>query len=111
MDWYVYVGLATALIVAFVIVCFLVVRRAKRTPEIDIELVYEALGRDNLKAVTLRRNKINATLDNHKNADLITLKKAGAAGVNVVGNTAKFYFDADTDDVYEGLKRKIDKRG
>ncbi len=111
MDWTIYVSIAAALVLVLAIICITVIMRSKKKPDINVEAVYDALGQRNIKSITLRRNKINATLLDHKAADMVALKSAGAAGVNVVGNTAKFYFDADTEDVYEGLKQKIDKRG
>ncbi len=108
MEPIIYTLIAVATIIVLVVVFFVARMKIKRRPGLDVDVIFMALGEDNIREIDFKRSKINVTLKNHKNADKEALKAAGATGINVVGNKIKFYFDEDTETVYESLRERYD---
>ena len=107
MDWTLYIMIGAAVLVLFLVVVVIVIWRIRQSPGTDVQAILDALGVGNVATVQFKRNKIHATLKDYNASNPQALKAAGAVGVNVVGNVAKFYFEDDTEAVYDALKAKL----
>ncbi len=84
-------------------------RNRKQKPELPkVESIVSALGKSNIAATEYIRHKINIRVHDHHTVDLEALKATGAIGINVVGKTLKFYYEADNEAIYEAIKERTD---
>ncbi len=107
-----YVILALVLVGLFILALAVWLRFKARSTSVDqetLEKLASALGKDNITALDCSRNRVEAKLRNVREADLEAIKRAGAKGVNAVGPTVKFYFEADNDALCEALKAHLER--
>lgn len=96
-------AVAGAALVIVGVILYLIKRRQSH-PAIDTDQIVDAIGKDNIKSVDFSRNKIVIATNNARNTNLQKLKASGAIGINVVGNTVKFYYERDNAPIVESLK-------
>ncbi len=108
MDPLQYAIIAGITIGVLVVIFIIANAKFKKRPQLDIDAIIDAIGKQNVREVSYKRNKINVVLLDHKKTNKEALKQAGAVGINVIGNKIKFYFDDDTEIIYEHLKDRYD---
>lgn len=94
-----------------IILVFIVMIRMLKKPtkeSISVDALISELKSDNITKIAFIRHKINITLKNPKAVDYEALKALGVQGINIVGDTVKFYFESDNEEIYEALKSKIE---
>ena len=80
--------------------------RAKGTKDKlpDVKDLIACFGKDNIRSIAFVRHKINVTVNQVMETDMVRLKGLGAVGINLVGQRIKFYFEQDNEKIYEALK-------
>ncbi len=104
------IPLFIALAAVFLLFIILIIRHQKKSKpaEIDVQAIMTALGKDNIKTVEFKRQKIVVAVKQYRAVDLEALKTSGAVGINVVGNTIKFYYEHNNEQIVEAMKERVD---
>ncbi len=82
-----------------------------RKSHVDVESIHASFGEDNILSLSFERERIRAKLQDTKRFNAEKLKEEGAKGINIVGDTVKFYFDRDNEAIYHALNDKVGRRG
>ncbi len=112
IETYLPIAIAIGLLI-MIITSIVIYRKYKVKPIslIEVDLLISCFNEDNIKDVTFIRNKINITTINPKKVNYDKLKEEGVLGINIVGDTVKFYFEENNDLVFESLKSELKNRG
>ncbi len=102
-------SLILAAIIILALILYLSFRPRKR--HVDVEGIHASFGEDNLLSLSFERERIRAKLKDNKRFDAERLKAEGAKGINIVGDTVKFYFDRHNEAIYHALNERLGKRG
>lgn len=99
-----------SLIILLLIVLIIIKRPKKDKPLVlETKAITDTFGKDNIKSIDFIRNKIVVEVKDNKRVDLEQLKSMHVEGINVVGNKVKFYFEKDTEILYEQLKNDFER--
>lgn len=109
--------LETILYSLFVLILFISIviwirfksKKPKQIP-INTRAIIEALGSDNIVGVSFKRDKVNVQVKAHQKVQLQALKEAGCVGINVVGDTIKYYLDKDNETHYKALLAELERK-
>ncbi len=97
-------------LVAVMLLIILFIRRHKSKTKqslVEVSVIIEALGKDNIKTIAFQRHKIVVAVERYRSVDLEALKNTGAIGINVVGNTIKFYYENNNEQIAEAMKERV----
>ncbi len=83
--------------------------KKKKPVVIDVTKIIACFGEKNILRIDFKRQKINILTKNPKDVDYDQLKEQGVLGVNIVGDTVKFYFEKDNEAIYNTLKSTLER--
>ena len=99
------------IILFLLILIFIIVKKRKpKVKVVDALPIIEAIGKDNILDVSFKRNKVNIQVKDHTLVKLDKLKEAGCVGINIVGDTIKYYLETDNETHYKALLAEIERK-
>ncbi|MFH5882479.1 hypothetical protein [Liberiplasma polymorphum] len=78
--------------------------------KLDIAIILNAFGDNNIEEISFKRNKINVKIKDMKHTNMQLLKAEGAVGINIVGDTIKFYVEEKNEEIYQALKEALERK-
>ena len=108
IELYVYI-IGFVIIVLIILGLFFIIRKPKKTTHQDVSVIVDSFGEDNIKHIEFKRNKINIVTINHQKVDYDKLKESGVIGINIVGDTVKFYFEKDNEEIFNALQAELER--
>lgn len=85
-------------------------RKKPSRPKANTQAIIRALGIDNILDVSFKRDKVNVQVKDYRQTDLNALKEAGCVGINVVGDTIKYYLEEDNENHYKALLADLERK-
>ncbi|MFP4286573.1 MAG: hypothetical protein ACLFRI_02645 [Candidatus Izemoplasmataceae bacterium] len=104
-------------IIAFVLiglVISVIVLKSKssypKRPLLNTDKIIDAVGKENILEIFFKREKVNIVVKDYAQVKIDQLKEAGCIGINIVGNTIKYYVESDNETHYKALLADLERK-
>ena len=106
------VWIGVLVILLLVILSVFIIKKSKKPKKkpLDVERMLLAFGENNILDLQFKRHKINVTVKEITQTDTGRLKEEGATGINIVGDTIKFYVEDRTEMIYQAMQEAIERK-
>lgn len=94
------------LIILIFVVLYIVLRKPKKEPKVDVSWVLDLIGKDNITKVEQTQSRVRITVKDLNIVDLESLKKQ-TKGIFVKENTLVITFLNNTEEIVKGLKKTL----